>query len=274
MAWTSGTASNYKELLSITATFAAANGHDILEQTETKLYLRGEGESGLDEIYFGIEAFENSTAGYYNWRAAGSWSWRAGRSLGSHPMSSAIRYMYLWNTSIPYWMVGHAGRIIVVAKVGTVAQMLYIGFGLPPATDAQYPHPLIVGSCGTVEAQKYTVTGSGNSMFWAGNGLNGVISRPGGDWDQIGPAYCPPKSISSDISSVLVRALDGSYLGEEIFITDANRPSIYGALDGIIRVSGDGNSFENIITIDGVNYVAVPDVYRIGIGDFCAVKLA
>ncbi len=274
MAYTSGTASNYKELLAILATFAAANGWTILEQSETKLYLRGEGLGGLDEIYAGIGAFENSTAGYYNWQAVGSWGWRSGRALGSHPMSSLIRYLYLWNTAIPYWMVGHAGRIIVIAKVGAVFQMLYLGFGLPPATDAQYPYPLIVGACGTTSTALYSATGAGNSMFWANNGLNGVICRPGGDWDQIGPAYCPPKSVSSDIPSVLVKALDDSYLLEEIFITDSARTSIYAALDGVFRVSGFGNSAENLITVSGVNYLVVPDVYRSAIGDFCAVKLA
>jgi len=274
MAYTSGTASNYKELLAILATFAAANGWTILEQTATRLYLRGEGLSGLDQIHAGIEAFENSSAGYYNWQAVGSWSWRSGRALGAHPMSSAIRYLYLWNTAIPYWMMGHAGRLIVIAKVGTVFQMLYMGFGIPPATEAQYPYPLIVGACGTSSTALYSATGSGNSMFWAGNGLNGVISRPGGDWDQIGPAYCPPKSVSSDIASVMVKALDGTYMREEIFIVDANRPSIYGALDGIYRVSGFGNSAENVITESGVNYLMIPDVYRSAIGDFCAVKMA
>lgn len=273
MAYTSGTASHYKELLAILATFAAANGWAILEQSETRLYLRGEGLGGLDQIHAGIEAFENSTAGYYNWQAVGSWGWRAGRALGAHPMSSAMRYVYLWNTAIPYWMMGHAGRIIAIAKVGTVFQMLYMGFGLPPATEAQYPLPLIIGACGTSATALYSATGSGNSMFWANNGANGVISRPGGDWDQIGPANCPAKSVGSGVTSTLVKALDDTYLLEEIFITDSARASIYGHLDGVYRVSGFGNSAENIITVSGVNYLVVPDTYRSAIGDFCAVKM-
>lgn len=273
MAYTSGTASHYQELLSILATFAAANGWTIVEQSATRLYLRGSGLGGLDEIYTGIEAFENTTAGYYNWQCVGSWAWRSGRVPGAHPMSSASRYLYLWNTAIPYWMFGHAGRLIVVAKVGTVFQMLYLGFGLPPATEAQYPYPLIVGASGTVNTNLYTATGTGNSMFWANNGANGVICRPGGDWDQIGPANCPPKSVSSDFVSTLVKALDNTYLLEEIFITDLNRTSIYCALDGIYRVSGFGNTAENLITVGGVNYLVVPDTYRSAIGDFCAVKM-
>ena len=274
MAYTSGTASHYKELLSIPATFAAANGWTILEQSDTRVSLRGAGLSGLDDIYCSIGAFENSSFGYYNWEVCGSWGWRSGRAVGAHPMSSAKRYIYLWNTSIPYWMFAHSGRIIVVAKVGTVYQMLYIGFGLPPATEAQYPYPLIIGACGTTSTALYSATGTGNSHFWANQGLNGVVCRPGGDWDQIGPAYCPPKWVSSDIPTTLVQALDGSYLLEEIFITDANRPSIYAALDGVYKVSGFGQTAENIVTVSGVNYLVIPDVYRSGIGDYCAIKMA
>lgn len=274
MGWTQGTATDYLDLLARFATFASGNGHTILEQTSTLLSLRGEGLSGVDEIYSTIYAFSNSTSGYYNWGACGSWGWRSGRSIGAHPMSSGKRYMYLWNTSIPYWMFGHAGRLMVVVKVGTVYQMIYIGFGLPPATEQQYPYPFLYGACGTTAAQLYSATGTGNSMFWANQGSNGVISRPGGDWSTIGPSDCPSKWVSSDINSVLVKALDGSYLLEEIFVTDANRTSIYAALDGVYKVSGFGNSAENIITVDGINYLVVPDVYRSGIGDYCAIKMA
>lgn len=188
-------------------------------------------------------------------------------------MSGPIRCVYLWNQPIPYWLVGHAGRLIVLAKVGTVFQMLYLGLGLPPATEAQYPYPLIVGGCGISPTSLYSATGAGNSMYWANVGLNGTISRPGGDWDQIGPGACPLKGVTSDFTSTIVTCLDGSYLPEEIFITDSLRASVYGAFDGVYRVSGFGNSAENIITIDSVNYIVIPDVYRITTGDFCAVKL-
>lgn len=273
MAYTSGTASHYKELLSILATFAAANGWTILEQSETRIYLRGEGLSGLDEIYAGAEAFENSTAGYYNWRVAGAWGWRAGRAVGAHPMSSQLCYLYLWQTAIPYWMFGHAGRLIVVAKVSSVYQMLYLGFGLPPATSNQYPYPLIIGGCGTSETALYSASGNNNTMFWANNAPTGLICRPGGDWDQIGPANCPPLNVGWRFVSSVQPAVDGSYLLEEIFVTDSNRASIYCALDGIYRVSGFGNSAENIITVGGINYLVVPDVYRSAIENYCAVRM-
>lgn len=278
MAYTSGTATNYKDLLAILATFAAANGWTILEQTTTLLYLRGEGAAGVDEIYVGIEAFENTSSGYYNWSLVGSWGWRSGRAIDKQPISSGKRYTYLWNSAIPYWMVASPRRIIVAAKITTTFQTIYLGFGNPPATDSQYPYPLIIGGCGSTAAQAYSATGTGNSAFWANNGLNGMISTPGGDWRQIGPVYtgeerCPAISIGYEQKANILSGIDSTYSLDPIYITDNLRPAVYAALDGIYRVSGHNNSAENIITVNSVNHLVVPDTYRSSTGDYCAVRL-
>lgn len=274
MAYTSGTASNYKDLLSVLATFASANGWTILEQTTTLVSLRGEGLSGLDEIYCSIGAFENSTAGYYNWEVCGAWAWRSGRALGAHPMSSAKRYIYLWNTSIPYWMVATPRRIIMLAKISTTYQVMYLGLGDPPATEAQYPYPLIIGGCGDTAAQSYSATGTVNSAFCSNNGPNGLISRPGGDWDSIGPTTCPAVSQMYEWKASMLTDISGGYVFEPIFIVDYNRRATYAALDGIYRVSGFNNSSENIITSGEISHLAFQDVYRTSYGDYFALRLS
>lgn len=279
MSYTSGTATNYKDLLAILATFAAANGWTILEQSAARIYLRGEGLAQTDEIYVGIEAFENTASGYYNWSLVGSWGWRNGRDIDKHPISSGKRYAYLWNTSIPYWMVATPRRIIAVAKISTTYQTIYLGFGLPVATASQYPYPLIIGGCGSTAAQAYSATGGGNSAFWANNGANGMISTPGGDWRQIGPPpdiyteRCPALSAGYEQKGNILSGIGGAYKLDPIYIADNLRPSIYAALDGIYRISGHENSAENIVTVGSVNHMVVPDVYRSGNGDYCALRL-
>lgn len=279
MAYTSGTATNYLNLLSILATFAAANGWTILEQSSRLLYLRGEGDDQTDEIYVGIEAFENTASGYYNWSLVGSWGWRSGRAIDKHPFSSGKRYSYLWNASIPYWMVASPRRLVVIAKVSTVYQIIYLGFGQPPATASQYPYPLIVGGCGAAAAQAYSATGVGNSAFWANNGVGGMISTPGGDWRQVGPAdlaqeRCQSLSVGYDQKNNILTGIGGVYTLDQIYIADSLRVGIYAAIDGLYRVSGHGNSAENIISVGGVNHLVVPDVYRSGYGDYCALRLS
>lgn len=48
---------------------------------------------------------------------------------------------------------------------------------------------------------------------------------------------------------------------------------VYGELPGVRAVSGDGVSAETIITEDGVDWLVVPDVFRVSFGDFYALKL-
>lgn len=273
MAYTSGTAANYLDLLSTLSTFAAANGWTILEQSTTRLYLRGVGSEGLDEIYVGIEAFENTSSGYYNWQLTGSWGYRSGRALTAHPMNGGSRYAYFWNASIPYWMVATPRRIMVVAKISTLYQFVHLGLGDPTATANQYPYPLIIGGCGSVAAQNYSVTGVGNSLFCANQGSNGLICRPGGDWDAIGPAACAAMNPSYENRANIITALNGYYSLEQMYILDTTRTSIYAAIDGLFRVSGYNNTAENIVTVGSDNHLVFQDVYRTSIGDYFAMRL-
>lgn len=280
MAWTSGTADNYKHLLALLATFAAANGHDVLAQSETELYLRGEGTAGLDEIYSNIIAFESSGA-YYNWGLNGSIAYRSGRVWNAQPRSSGAgeAYAYLWNRAIPYWFFGSPRRLIVVPKVSTVFQMVHLGLLSPPATEAQYTYPLLIGGCGAVSTATWSTTGDGNTIFagLSGAGPAGRMMVPGGEWVDVGTAANTVAAVSDSSAQRgnILPAPDGSYVLEQIWMVDTRDScrAILGKVDGVFRVSGYLNSAENIITISGTNYLVVPDVYRAGIGDFLAVRM-
>ena len=125
MSYTSGTANNYQDLLAVLATYVSTHGWTILEQSSTKLCLKGSGSVGLD-VYVGIEAFELS-GNYYNWRCTGSRGYRNGISVLNQPLCSGPVYLYLWNSSIPYWIVVSGSRIILIAKISTTYHMLYLG---------------------------------------------------------------------------------------------------------------------------------------------------
>ena len=281
MAYTSGTAANYKDLLAVMATFAAANGWVIKEQSTDKLYLMGTGLAGLDEIHVGIETYEDSVNGRYNWDMAGAWGWRAGRTLAMQPMSSGneLANIYLWNAAIPYWMVATPRRIIVVAKVSNTYQMAYLGLLTPPATDAQYPYPLLVA--GTYYGKAYNYSNPSQNSFWnTGSYQCARISMPGGVWGSISSnastASNPTvEAVSANFSSrnAMLTAPDGSYLMEQLYLAEKYNTSILGALEGLFRVSGYNNSAENIITAEGVNYMVFPDVAKSSYGDYCAMRL-
>lgn len=281
MAYTSGTAANYKGLLAVMATFAGANGWVVKQQTAELLYMMGTGLAGLDEIYCGVQTYEDAANNRYNWNMVGSWGWRNGRALGAHPLSSGDQQagVYLWNAAIPYWMVANPRRIIVAAKVSTTYQMAHLGLLTPPATDAQYPYPLLIG--GTYSGNAYNYSNTLQSSFWAGlSAQSGRLSLPGGSWAKVmtgsGTTAIPNVNAVSNFftdKANILSAPDGSYLLEQIYMVDNSLTSIYGAIEGLFRVSGYNNSAENIITVGGVNYMVFPDVSRSSYGDYCALRL-
>lgn len=299
MAWTSGTADNYLHLLEILRNYLAANGYTILHSSTTQFYCKGPGLEGLDEIYWGIDTLENSGAGYWNWRLAGSWGYKEGRqTINQIGSSNIVGYgaVYLWNQAIPYWFAVNGRRCFMLAKVGTVYQAMYMGLGIGMGTPQQYPYPLIIGGCGSSTTSTYNSTGGGNALFFGHNagdhgfaGGPGRLIDPGGDWS----AMSTPSSLqrgqipgggyytTRNFISNLMFALDGTYLLEPIYFGQLvgnvgpaapwQVPIV--SLDGVFKISGYNNSAENIVSVDGASYLVFPDTYRSTRADYFAVKM-
>lgn len=287
MAYTTGTAANYKDLLAALVTFAAANGWAILEQSATAVFLKGSGLSGLDEIYVGIETFENPTSGIYNWNLTGAWGYRAGRAYNKMPHNSNaagtdLVVGYFWNASMPYWMVADARRVILCAKVGTTYQMVHFGFLQVPGTDAQYPYPLFLGGAGRSNTINYTSASIGN--FWSPYGNNYCKARlhtTSGAWgilDQTTPTHIRPTMVNMSLFAPddgnTLTALDGTFLIEPIYLVGYQDAVIFGMIDGLFRVTGYNNNSENIITVDGTNYIVFQDGGRSTTTDFCCMRMS
>jgi len=288
MAYTSGTAANYKDLLAALVTFATANGWVALEQSETQVYLKGTGLAGLDEIYVGIETYEIPTSGIYNWTLYGSWGYRAEASSYSDMphsfVNAGVNYTpkaLFWNNSIPYWMVANGRRIILFAKVGTTYQSVHLGLLTPPATDAQYPYPLLIGGAYNSSNGDIAYSSTSAAQWW----LAAAYSRlhlPDGRWgcaygadrtEQL-PPFRPVTPYGNEAN--MLTAPDGSYLLQPIYmISYETYPfgNVYGQVEGLFRVSGINQTSENIITVDGVNYMAFQYGSYSGIEHFCALRL-
>jgi hypothetical protein len=301
MAYTSGEAANFTNLLEIMVSYAAANGWAILEQTPTKVYLRGEGLNGLDEIYVGVETYADAGNNQYNWKLVGSWGWRPGRALKDQPNSSyypvaitgqdGYTYAYLCNSPMNYWLSVTKRRILLIVNANGYFNTIHLGFLTPPATEAQYPYPLLIGGSGSTLPRTWGNTY--NAAFWGRTAhvtLPGPsyvssmsLSIPGGAWAK-GWTYpyeydnapmIRPCHASYDDAPYLLTALDGTYMLEQIYITSTgNLHAIYGAVEGLFYVSAHlGNIPENIITVEGVNYIVTQDVSRSGYGNLCCMRM-
>lgn len=285
MTWITGTADNYLDLLTDIATIVSANSGHVLEQTSDLLYFYFEGDSGADKIYCGIQGYADATNSRYNYRLYGSASWRSGKAAGSQPLTSGTdkSVVYLWNSSIPYWLSINKRRLVVSIKISTVYQQFYLGLldTSDMAIDKQYPYPLFVGGSSATIAANYST--SSQVAFWnnQSNISSGRLMLPGGRWGDIRAqtqtAYVPNVKVASKSSGFktnIITALDGAtHKVDQMYAMDYSTTNIYGALDGMFRISGYNNSSENIVTVDGENYMVFQDTSKTSLSDYCCIKM-
>jgi hypothetical protein len=285
MAFTTDSAVGHIALLTALKDFAVANGWDALDPIAGQTFLKAKGNSGLDEIYMGISCTSDAGNSRYNWDMLGSWGYAGPtRPFTGHPRSSndgtdtAKRVVsHLTNVAMPYWLVCNPRRIILVAKVGTTYQHVYIGLLTPPATDAQYPYPLFIGGGGNSLGMN---SGDDPRAYWSNAYWTARLSWPGGSWGSSGypSTYENPQhkvaTANETNKTVMLTGLDGSYLLEPLYVQSYSAGGILGLLDGVYRVTGYGNFSENIITVGGTNYMVFQDGSRSGYGDYCALRLS
>lgn len=151
MAFQTGTATDYLNLLGQLRTFALLNGWTS-ERYDTsganhELILNGDGDAS-DQIYVGITTYFDTNDGRYNWRLSGFTGYTSANTFDAQPGKSPDCYVPLMQASMNYWFYVNGRRICAVIKTGTSFQFLYIGFINTYATDLEYPYPLaIIGSC-------------------------------------------------------------------------------------------------------------------------------
>jgi hypothetical protein len=290
-------ATGHADLLDKLKIFALANAWTALEDTSDKLVLQGEG-SGTDEIIVAIQKYANVGADSYGWKLNGYTGYQSGLTFYNQPGAFSTTQiggagaiaLPLWDGEIPYWFVVSGRRIIIIAKVSTTYQACYLGFYLPYASPNQYPYPLAIGGAYVGNASQTTPrwsnTGGTASNFWTwlnGAGVSSMMVRlPGGSW------YSDVNNITSFSTGIfpynqadaglMRQALDDSPILTKTEIQQyTGTPSVYhnrlGEIDGVLHVSGFGQSAEDVVTVDGDDYLIVPNVYRSGVTDYAAIKL-
>lgn len=189
MAFQTGTATDYKNLLSILRTFALANGwtEDRYAQgAEDELIIHGDGDAS-DEIYIGIDTYSDSGPGYYNWALRGFTGYDSGVDWSSQPGTSSSTYIPLRDSTIDYWLFINGRRICMIAKTGSSYQFMYAGFIDTYSTDAEWPYPLMVmGSSGNAttvfNSNEISYSSSINPGFTIGGGSPAYIRFVDGTW--------------------------------------------------------------------------------------------
>ena len=191
-------------------------------------------------------------------------------------------------------------RLILVAKISTTYQLLYLGKILPYGTPAQFPYPVLVAATTDRAATRWSNSdtdsssvlnpGKGVFLYTTDGGWKRIENRYGangqGRWQQglldIFPthsnAFGDPGTGNADFNGPQVHpAPDGTYtlLPLVPLCRNAEYASLnqYGELDGLFWVTGTGNAAENILSIDGDDHLVIQNIYRTSWTDYGAVRL-
>lgn len=189
MAYTTGTATDYHDLLDKLRIYATANGWTQERWTPppsglnsyAELWLRGPGTGAGRRVYVGIRTTAIPASNIFSWDLTGSVGFDSAQTYAMQPSVGSPVYLNLWTSTITYWFYVNDRRIIVVAKVSTNYMSAYLGHALPMTLPTEYPHPLVI--IGNYYAPEIPgVNNSGNRML-ADPALGAIIMRDrGGTW--------------------------------------------------------------------------------------------
>lgn len=172
MAFTTGTATDYVDLLDKLRLYLVAQGWTQLQWAAGtvaggggNLVVRGPGAGAGKQVFLEIFTYADPGSQHYCWRNRGMTDWNSGEAEGLHAGSLPFScYFALWQNSINYWLYVNDRRFILVTKMGTIYNSMYAGFFLPFALPASYPFPLYV-SGGRWEPHAYNDVKSSYRFF-------------------------------------------------------------------------------------------------------------
>ena len=290
----------HKQLLLKIQALAEANGWTTMRYSTAnpvshELILRGEGLSGVEEIYVGFRTYDNVSSDYYNIAAAGFTGYVSGNAWASQPgfRESGVP---AHNQNIDYVMVCNPQRIALNLKVGTpVYESCYVGKMLPYARPSQFPYPLVVaGMLNGAAATRYSETA--HSMPYKGNRVNMAMRWLDGSYKQPLAHPWTNQYIGQNGGWFLRDTVDRYPVMPVILQESSPTNNVFGELDGIFYVSNFNNTVESVIqiggtpvvdnpawtmqqrvdaieTAGGVAYVCFQDVARTSFNDYYAMRL-
>lgn len=318
MAYESGTAADHKDLLDKLRIFLSTNtalvtaGQNYTVErwatgAEYELCVKGPGLAGTDAIYTNIITVTNTPSDYFNWRAYGATSFSAAQAtdnqLGQCPDNVC---MLLWDTTIPYRFFANGRRFIVCAKISSVWECFYAGFGLPVTdTPAEYPYPYYIGGPHKTSTKRWSDNLPNHRSFFDPGSQGGWMRDPLGTWWQVAnmlesganetptdtgyarilpwatPRYQHQSSAFYTVRGgmdMFDRDSDGGYVLFDALLT--RRPNSGGGdkggrymwLDGVKAVPGVSLAAEDTITVGADTWHVFNNAFRTEVHDYVAIK--
>jgi hypothetical protein len=223
---------------------------------EYEALLQGVGYSGVDEIYVGIQSWENGIPkglrvnAFTGYIPENDFDEQPGRYPSSNMLAPCIE------ENIAYWLNVSPQRIMITMLSGTSYIPFYIGWLDSNATPSQYAYPISVGHSTTSTGQSYT---SGSSQaYW--NALGGYMKILNSNkWESDSPEI-RPLPWSTYLGAVSL-CEDGSiaHFPVDMSMDTESEEAMFGQLEGI-TLPGRANELvtaEDIVIEESTAYVAL-----------------
>lgn len=279
----------------------------------TARVLSGPGLAGGDEVFVGIELFEDVLSGFYEIRSRGMTDIIASATqLSEHVNVSPEVRVFLNISPFDYWFVANGRRFIIAAQISTVVETGYFGLIQPYAQPPNYPFPLFIGGMAgprtdsqiddfrsTADAHTDYLHPFVDTSASSPAASNAYLLEPAGAWRDHASRGAGSTSAET-LARVMVHPYEG---GRELFssreLTDSRlllentietyggdfltqpvtlfaeqaTQQVYGILDGVFAVQGINNANQNTVTIDGTDHIVFQNAFRTETDQFHAVRL-
>lgn len=250
----------------------------------------GVGLAAADAVYIGIRCAETPASTIYTWEIQGQTGYASGNSFATQPGVSGNGFMAFHPTADLYWFVWNGRRAIAVHRASTTYHSMYAGFFLPYALPSEFPYPMYVSGCNTA-SYAHTSAVTATSAFFDPEA--GQFRETDGTWRNIDNTTT---SSGASVWSIWpydaqngqrawLDAMEVTAAGEFVLFpiivlrsgdgtTDPMSAEPYGSLDGVYGSGFFNGTAEQIVTVAGVNYMLVQNVFRTARANYCALKLA
>lgn len=299
MAFTSGSTTDYKDLLGKLKDFLDTNGWTInsfaagASLTDVgHLYVTGPGQVGGQPVNVSIQTANNPALNAYAWKVCGHTTYDSGADFGNQPTNGPIHYLLLWPNAMDYWFYVNDRRFIVVAKIGTYFMSMYAGFFLPYAQPDEYPYPFYVGATfnaldvynrANSGVRSFMDPGIGGASYLPRQSLAWLSLTNSGDADNvvdnhysIGNSVCtwPLRQLQANDTAGATDDIAWTFFANirplkngntpmwQVNILDGQNNCLAGVLDGVFVTSGFNRAPEQVVSVDAQDYRLFINVNR------------
>lgn len=290
MPFTTGTATDYIDLLDQLHTYLLAQGWTIddfnLGATVldvSDLVVTAPGNVGGQQPKFAIQTYNDSADNAYTWKLTAYPIYDPTKLFGEQDNTSPEVHFCLWANTLDYWFYVNDTRLIVVAKIGVYYLSMYAGFFLPYALPAEYEYPYFVGATNPLP-QSYDFDNAGMRSFCdPGNGAAWYINRESFVWSGFNNSLATDNAVD-DVSTVDAGAVvwpyrnpfsvsaEGWFFDQYSFfdkmrplvggnmplfqcqLIDAAERCVPGILDGVFATCGFNRIPEQVVTVGADDY--------------------